>query len=67
MSQKIIPTNRSIAWISIVPQLLLMAAIFGVFYILKIKEPFIFVGFTYLFLSFSLKKIFLKNHNKGIH
>ena len=43
-----------------------MGIIFGVFYILTVKEPFIFVGFTYLLLSFALKKIFLRNHNKGI-
>ena len=66
MSQKIVPTDRSIAWISLVPQLILMGIIFGVFYILKVKEPFLFVGFTYLLLSFGLKKIFLRNHNKGI-
>ncbi|WP_193811023.1 tetratricopeptide repeat protein [Kaistella flava (ex Peng et al. 2021)] len=66
MIKKTIPTDRSIAWISLVPQLLLMAFLFGIFYILKVKEPFVFVGFTYLLLSFGLKKIFLKNHNKGI-
>lgn len=66
MSQKIIPTDRSITWISLIPQLILMGIILGVFYMLKVKEPFIFVGFTYLLLSFGLKKVFLKNHTKGI-
>ena len=66
MSQKIIPTDRSIAWISLIPQLILMGIIFGIFYMLKVKEPFIFVGFTYLLLSFGLKKVFLKNHTRGI-
>ena len=66
MSQKIIPTDRSIAWISLIPQLILMGIIFGIFYMLKVKEPFIFVGFTYLLLSFGLKKVFLKNHTREI-
>lgn len=66
MNQKIIPTDRSIAWISLIPQLILMGIIFGIFYMLKVKEPFIFVGFTYLLLSFGLKKVFLKNHTRGI-
>lgn len=66
MIKKTIPTEGAIAWISLVPQLLLMAIIFSVFYIFKVKEPLVFVGFTYLLLSFALKNIFLKNHNKGI-
>lgn len=66
MTNKKIPTERPIAWIALIPQLLLMTIVFALFYFLNSKEPFFRTALTYLTLSFGVKAIFLKNHSKGI-
>lgn len=66
MPKKNIPTERTIAWTALIPQVLLMAVIFAVIYFMKLKEPLLLMATIYLILSFVLKAIFLKDHNKGI-
>ena len=66
MTNKKIPTEKPIAWLALLPQLLLMSAIFAAFYFLNIKEPLFLTASIYLILSYSLKAVFLKDHNKGI-
>lgn len=66
MAKKNIPTERPIAWTALMPQLVLIAVIFAIAYSMKLKEPLLLMATTYLILSFGLKVVFLKNHNKGI-
>ncbi len=62
-----VPIVRQIAWISLIPQLLLMGLFIYVFHLLNLVNPFIFGALTYLILSFGLRNLIAKNHRKGIN
>ena len=65
MSSKI-PTVRQIAWISIVPQLIVMGFIMLVWYQFE-KSNFILYGaITYLIISQVLRRTISKEHRKGM-
>ena len=61
-----VPIVRQVAWISLIPQLLLMGFLMCIFYLLDFSEPYIFGALAYLMLSFCLKNLITKNHKQGI-
>jgi tetratricopeptide (TPR) repeat protein len=61
-----VPTVKQIAWISLVPQLLLMGCIILIFYLLKFRDPFLFGALTYLIISFALRNLVAKHHRQGV-
>ncbi len=65
MSSKI-PTVRQTAWISLVPQLVLMGLLILGFYLLGSTESVLYGAFTYLALSFGLKMFFTRDQKQGM-
>ncbi len=61
-----IPTVRQAAWISIIPQLLIMGLLVYTFYVLGLKEPILYSALTYLILSFGLRNIIACSHRSGM-
>lgn len=66
MSNQKIPVVRQTDWIAVIPQLIFMALLILVYYLLDINEPVIWGCLTYLILSFGSRKIIAKDHNKGM-
>jgi len=66
MSNQKIPVVRQTNWIAVIPQLIFMALLIFVYYLLKMNEPVIWGCTTYLILSFGSRKIITKNHNQGM-
>lgn len=62
-----VPTVKQIAWISVIPQILLIGIFIYVFYLLNVRDPFVFGALTYLILSFGLKNLLTKDHRQGIN
>ena len=61
-----IPTVRQIAWISIVPQLLIMGLIMLIWYQFNTSVFLICGAISYIFLSQLLKRTFTREHRKGM-
>jgi tetratricopeptide (TPR) repeat protein len=61
-----IPTVRQIAWISLIPQMLVLGTLIAIFYFLNIREPLMAGAATYLTISFGLRTFIPKYHRKGI-
>ncbi|MGV8947705.1 MAG: tetratricopeptide repeat protein [Lutibacter sp.] len=61
-----VPTIKQIAWISVVPQLILMGILVYLYFLFGIKEPLIFGALTYLILSFGLRNFVAKDHRQGM-
>ena len=66
MSNQNIPVIRQTNWIAVIPQLIFMALLIAIFYLLKINEPVIWGCLTYLVLSYGSRKILAKDHNQGM-
>jgi len=66
MSSQNIPVVIQTNWIAVIPQLIFMAFLVQLFYLLKIEEPIIWGCLTYLILSFGSRKILAKYHNQGM-
>ncbi len=65
MSSKL-PIVKQIAWLSILPQLLVVIVIGVVCYKINQENYIIITGIIYLILSFSLRTIIPSNHRKGM-
>lgn len=61
-----VPIVRQIAWVSLLPQLLLMGVFISIFYILDVEEPFIPGALAYLILSNGLRYLIPKYHRQGM-
>ena len=61
-----IPVVRQVAWVSLVPQLLLLGLLIFIFELLEIKNASLLGASIYLILSFSLRFIVAKDHRKGM-
>ncbi len=61
-----LPVTRQIAWISLVPHLVVMGLITLIFYSAGAGDFLIYGVSAYLLLSFSLRKIIPADHNNGI-
>ena len=61
-----VPTVKQIAWISLLPQLLVMAFLIFVAYQLHPKDGIIFGTLAYLIISFSLRILIPKHHRIGM-
>lgn len=61
-----IPIIRQIAWISLIPQILLIGILSYLFSLLKYKESFLLGVLSYVILSYILRNTIAKYHRKGI-
>ena len=61
------PFIRQTAWISIIPQSLVMATIIFCWYLVIPQRAFMYGALCYLFLSFSLRALIPVNHRNGIN
>jgi tetratricopeptide (TPR) repeat protein len=60
------PIVRQIAWVSLFPQLIFMAAIILALSALKVSNPIIVGAAIYLVLSFALRFLIAVSHRKGM-
>ena len=65
MSSKV-PTVKQTAWISLLPHLLIIVFLIGIYYLVNPENAILFGVFTYLILSFSLRRLVPKDHRNGI-
>lgn len=61
-----IPVVKQAAWISIIPQIGVMILLFGLYYLIGLKEFILYGTLTYLLFSYSLRVFVPKSHRKGI-
>ncbi|MCC7520948.1 MAG: tetratricopeptide repeat protein [Flavobacteriaceae bacterium] len=61
-----VPIVRQIAWILLIPQLLLMGLLIYIFHLLKLEDAFFYGAATYLVLYFRLKNLVAKDHRQGM-
>lgn len=61
------PIVSQIAWISAIPQIVILGFFIYLFFLLGVGFPFVFGPLTYLVLSYGLKKLLTNNHQKGIN
>ena len=61
-----VPTVRQIAWISLIPQLLLMGLLIYIFHLLEFGDAFLYGAATYLVLSFCLRNFVANDHRQGM-
>lgn len=57
-----VPTVRQVAWISLIPQLILMGIIIYIYDLQEFDDPFLFGALTYLILSFGLRNLVARDH-----
>ena len=61
-----IPIVRQVAWVSVIPQFLLMGLLIYSYYLLGFRQHLFWGALTYLILSFGLKFLIPKNHRQGM-
>lgn len=61
-----VPTYRQIAWLSIVPQLLVMALLVLAFKFTGTKDFVLYGAITYLVISYLLRNVVAGKHRKGM-
>jgi tetratricopeptide (TPR) repeat protein len=61
-----VPVVRQVAWISIIPQLILMGLIVLACYRSGASNPFMYGALIYLAISYGLKTSLAKDHNRGV-
>jgi tetratricopeptide (TPR) repeat protein len=61
-----VPIVRQIAWISLIPQLLLMGLLIYIFHLLELEYALLYGAATYLVLSFVLRNFVTKDHGQGM-
>jgi tetratricopeptide (TPR) repeat protein len=61
-----LPIVRQVAWLSVVPQLTLMAALIAVCYALGFHNPVFAGALVYLILSFTLRRAIPRHHRAGL-
>jgi len=62
-----IPVVRQIAWISVIPQLLFMALLMSIFYLLRVEDFYLYGAFTYLVISLILRYSIPSAHRTGMN
>jgi len=60
------PIIRRTAWISLIPQLAVMAVLIGVYYFAGARQFVMYGAFTYLALSFTLRNFVAAKHTQGV-
>jgi tetratricopeptide (TPR) repeat protein len=61
-----VPALKQVAWISLIPQLIVMGLLIYIYYIFHSQEPFLYGALTYLGLSFVLRNFVAKYHREGM-
>lgn len=61
-----LPIIRQVAWLSVVPQVVLMLGLVSVAQISAIDEPFLVGTAAYLLLLFTLRSVIAKHHRAGV-
>lgn len=67
MSKNNIPTIKQTNWIAVITQVVFMAVLIIIYYLLDIDEPVLLGALTYLILSYGSRSYFAKDHKKGIN
>ncbi len=62
----IVPTVRQTAWVSLIPQLVVMGLLILLYSLLQIGDPVIYGVLTYLVISFALRNFIPKDHRQGM-
>lgn len=65
MSSKV-PTVREIAWISVVPQLIVLGLLILIFYQINIEQYILYGALTYFIISQLLRRLIASEHRKGM-
>jgi tetratricopeptide (TPR) repeat protein len=65
MSSKV-PTIKQIAWISLIPQLGLLALLMAAYYYFEVEEFILYGAATYLVISYLLRTQIPKQHREGM-
>ena len=60
------PVIKQIAWIALIPQLLLMGFLIWIFYFFGSNNPVFFGALVYLLLSYGIRAILTKEHKTGM-
>lgn len=60
------PIVRQTAWISVLPQVVVLGLLVLIWYVIQPKQAFLFGAITYLLLSISLRYFIPHNHRKGM-
>lgn len=60
------PIIRQVAWLSLIPQLVVMAIIFYFAFLLGVNDPILVGALTYLFISTLIRRLIPRNHRRGI-
>ena len=60
-----VPVVRQIAWITLVPQMIFFGIFIYVYYLLRMNNPILYAGLSYLILSYLFRKFTLNNHRRG--
>ncbi len=61
-----VPTFRSIAWVSLIPQMLIVVLIIYIYSIFNFSETILFGCLTYLIISYSLRTYVMRDFRKGM-
>ena len=61
-----IPTVKQIAWVSLIPQIIIMGLLVFAYQMMGYKEAFYFGAITYLILTFVLRNFVAKDHRIGM-
>lgn len=61
-----VPTVKQVAWISLIPQLMLMGLIIFVYHLIGFQNSFLLGACTYLILSLMLRNLIAADHRRGI-
>jgi tetratricopeptide (TPR) repeat protein len=61
-----VPVIKQVAWVSIVPQVLVMGIIVAACYAAGVAEPFLYGPLIYLIISYLLRNYVAKAHRQGI-
>lgn len=61
-----VPIIKQSAWLSLIPQLLVIALIIYAFHLANFSEPFLLGALTYFLISLLLRNLIAKNHRQGI-
>lgn len=61
-----IPTIRTIAWVSLIPQMLLVLLIIYIYHLFNLSEPILFGCLTYLIISYTLRTYVMSDFRKGM-
>lgn len=61
-----VPTVRQVAWLSLIPHLLIMGILIAIFYFLNTAEYFLYGALVYVLLAYALRNFIAKSNKRGM-